>query len=225
MRIPDPSSGPVWVIVRSAPFLRVRASFSLPACAQGGKTYRCLTRPDPMGEGRVFVNTALLEEELHRGLRAVRTRSSSLQRRASARTWVLTFTLESEARQGFLPAAVQRDTCAGRLQFPTEVRVRPGRSSAAWSCLRRVPSPGPSMERSGAASSAQSHIDDPSWGHADTRAVCWLRPSWLSLPRPTRGNGSRRRAGRRTPGGALVVPRRRGRCCDPAAQRCGGSRI
>ena len=30
---------------------------------QDGKTYRCLTRPDPMGEGRVPVNTALLEEE------------------------------------------------------------------------------------------------------------------------------------------------------------------
>jgi hypothetical protein len=52
---------------------------------------------------------------------------------------------------------------------PRVVRVRRGRSSAAWSCLRRAPSPGPSMERSGAASRAQSHrTTAPEGGHAVT---------------------------------------------------------
>src|SRR6185295_3413429 len=59
---------------------------------------------------------------------------------------------------------------------------------------------GPSMERSGAASSAQSHDDDPTWGHADTRAVCWLRPSLLTLVRRSSGNGSLRREVRSTRG-------------------------
>ena len=47
------------------------------------------------------------------------------------------------------------------------------------------------MERTSGASSGQSPIDDRSrkGGHAAPRAVCWLRPSWLSLPRPARGNG------------------------------------
>jgi len=43
--------------------------------------------------------------------------------------------------------------------------------SAAWSCLRRAPTwSGPSMERYGAASSAQSHTTTRVWGHADLRA-------------------------------------------------------
>jgi hypothetical protein len=96
---------------------------------------------------------------------------------------------------------------------PRVVRVRRGRSSAAWSCLRRAPSPGPSMERSGAASSAQSLVDDPPFGgHAVTRAVCWLRPSWLSSPRPAPGNGSPRHAGRSRRAGAPFWPPPPGRC-------------
>jgi hypothetical protein len=138
-------------------------------------------------------------------------------------------TMEVEARQGFLGAPF-RLWWRGRVRWSSPVphggegQARP--SSAAWSCLRRAPLPGPSMERSGAASGAQSHIDDraPGGGHAVSRAVRWLRPSWLSLPPPARGNGSPRRAGRRTPGGALFWPRRRGRCCDHGARRCGGSR-
>lgn len=102
---------------------------------------------------------------------------------------------------------------------PRVMRVRRGRSSAAWSCLRRAPSPGPSMERSGAASSAQSlETTSPEGSHAVTRAVCWLRPSWLSLSRPARGNGSVRHAGRSRRGGAPCGPRLRGRCCDHGAR-------
>ena len=91
-----------------------------------------------------------------------------------------------EARQGFAGAAagVPEDACAGRLQFPTggEGQARP-----ELGCLV-MSSPGPvagsGMERSGAASSAQSQVDDPpGGGHAEVRAVCWLRPSWLSSPR------------------------------------------
>ena len=182
-----------------------------------------------MSEGAGFVNTALLEEEHDQGLRSsFRTGRCG---RKGARHQGVAFDFHNGLGSPVgLPACLRLcwrwDACAGRLQFPTEVRVRRGRSSAAWSCLRRAPLPGPSMERSGAASSAQSHIDDhaPKGGHAVSRAVRWLRPSWLS-PRPARGNGSPRRAGRNTPGGAPCGPRRRGRCCDLAARRCGGSRL
>jgi hypothetical protein len=69
-----------------------------------------------------------------------------------------------------LGGGVIEDALRCRLQFPTRVwgASRPG--SVAWTCLRRSPTEsGPSMERCGAASSAQSHMDDRE-GHADTRA-------------------------------------------------------
>ena len=66
------------------------------------------------------------------------------------------------AGQGFAVAAAGR--AGGRVrsssQFPTGCEVRRGRSSAAWACLRRDRRRS-GMERSGAASSAQSQVDVP----------------------------------------------------------------
>jgi hypothetical protein len=68
-----------------------------------------------------------------------------------------------------LGGGVIEDALRCCLQFPTRVWGASEPGSVAWTCLRRSRGVGPSMERCGAASSAQSHIDDCG-GHADTRA-------------------------------------------------------
>jgi hypothetical protein len=63
------------------------------------------------------------------------------------------------------------DALRGRLQFPAGCG---GQADQLGCLVMSSPGPtkwvGPGMERSGAASSAQSHDDDPAWGHADLRA-------------------------------------------------------
>ncbi len=126
-----------------------------------------------MSEGAGFVNTELLEEEHHQGLKLGRRRATfcttrrappapstlgSLReggqgrpqaaRRGSLDGPVISLRImDMEARQGFLGAPfrwppVERGALVVS-SSPRVVRVRRGRSSAAWPCLRRAPSPGP----------------------------------------------------------------------------------
>jgi len=95
--------------------------------------------------------------------------------------------MDVQARQGLDVVVVPVFDAAGRdagcLQVPTDCGSQAGRSSAAWSCLRRAPSWG----RHGvarAASSAQSHTDDPLWGHADPRALLLAASEASPLPSP-----------------------------------------
>jgi hypothetical protein len=89
--------------------------------------------------------------------------------------------------------------CAGAFsRYPIGGRQA---SSAAWSCLRRVPTKGSGPAWSGPAQPAVLNQLSAREGQGDIRAVCWPRPSWLTLSvRCRKGSGSRRLAGRNRPG-------------------------
>ena len=100
--------------------------------------------------------------------------------------------------------------CAGSFsRYPIGGRQA---SSAAWSCLRRVPTKGSGPAWSGPAQPTVLNQLSAREGQGDIRAVCWPRPSFLIPPLGRRGNGSHRRAARSRRGTRACGRRRPGRC-------------
>jgi hypothetical protein len=82
--------------------------------------------------------------------------------------------LVGQARQGLLVASVPMREGTHALVVSISPRVVEDKQAELGCLVMSSPGPdgGTGMERSGAASSAQSHNDDPLRGHADLRAVC-----------------------------------------------------
>ena len=104
-----------------------------------------------------------------------------------------------QARQGLVVAPSRFWGLTRALVVSRSPRVVEDKQAGLGCLVMSSPGPvaGAGMERSGAASSAQSLITTTLRGGVmpNSELVCWLRPSFTPL-RLGRGNGSRRRASR-----------------------------